>query len=118
MNRVKEYIGRHIVSWVIEIAILGIIATVTIAETVKTARQTRAVLAQTQVMLKSISEFSSMQAETVGSTITNVSQKVKAVDLEDDFKSIKRKFSWGGDTTTTEPSADENDEGRDGNGND
>lgn len=91
----KEFIANHAVSWVIEIAILSIIAFVTINETRKTAEQTRE-------MLTTVSQFVANQREPIESAIKSVTDEAKNIEIDgrinlntvdmDDVKDIASSF--------------------------
>lgn len=74
----KEFIANNIVSWIIEIAILAVIAAVTISEVRKTNEQTRE-------MLTAISDFAAERQEAVGEAIDDLAFEASQVDIEGDI---------------------------------
>ena len=70
-----EFIKAHIVSWIIEIAILAVVATITISEVRKTNAQTRE-------MLTSISEFAAQYQGQAGEAVENVLHEVATIEVE------------------------------------
>ena len=70
-----EFVKNHIVSWIIELAILAVVATVTISEVRKTNEQTRE-------MLTAISNFAAERQEAVGDAIDDLAFEASQVDIE------------------------------------
>ncbi len=74
-NPVVNFIAQHWVSWVIEIVIMAIIAYVTIAETRKTAEQTREMLARFEA---SVAKYASEKSESIDTATANSFDAIKA----------------------------------------
>lgn len=72
---VKEFVANNIASWVIEIVILGIVATVTISEVRKTNEQTRE-------MLEAVSAFAARYEGQAGEAVENVLHEVATIEVE------------------------------------
>ena len=68
----KKLIAEKLVSWIIEIAILGVVATITISEVRETNAKTQELLTQTQGMLDSIAEFAGDRSEAAGAALDSV----------------------------------------------
>ena len=71
---VKAFIAAHFVSWIIEIAILSVIAVITIGEVRQTNEQTRQ-------MLTAISEFVGERKEAVGNAIDSIAGEAQNIEL-------------------------------------
>ncbi len=72
---VKEFVAEKAASWVIEIVILAIVATVTISEVRKTNEQTRE-------MLTAVSSFAAQYQGQAGEAVENVLHEVATVEVE------------------------------------
>ena len=72
---VKEFVANNIASWIIEIAILSIVATVTISEVRKTNEQTRE-------MLTAVSQFAARYEGQAGEAVSNVLHEVATIEVE------------------------------------
>ena len=72
---VKEFVANNIASWVIEIVILSIVATVTISEVRKTNEQTRE-------MLTAVSNFAAQYQGQAGEAVENVLHEVATIEVE------------------------------------
>lgn len=86
-GKVIDFIIKNWVSWVIEISILGIIATITIGEVRKTNEQTRQ-------MLTAVSNFAAARQEGVGEAIDAIADEAREIEigeinLGDTIKSIR-----------------------------
>jgi len=75
MDKVKAFVAKNIASWIIEIVILGIVATVTISEVRKTNVQTRQ-------MLTAISEFAGERKEAIGGAIDSIANEARNIEVE------------------------------------
>ena len=75
MEKVKAFVINNIASWVIEIVILGIVATVTISEVRQTNEQTRQ-------MLSAISEFAGERKEAVGGAIDSIANEARNIQVD------------------------------------
>ena len=83
-SRVKEFIANHWVSWLIEIAILSTIAFFTIAETRKTAEQTRQMLAKYDAAItRYVTEKSQIVDESVKTGVDSAKEKIHELKPED-----------------------------------
>lgn len=71
----KEFVANNIASWVIEIAILSIVATVTISEVRKTNEQTRE-------MLTAVSQFAARYEGQAGEAVSNVLHEAATIEIE------------------------------------
>ena len=71
----KEFVANNIASWVIEIAILSIVATVTISEVRKTNEQTRE-------MLEAVSAFAARYEGQAGEAVSNVLHEAATIEIE------------------------------------
>lgn len=84
MNKVKDFVKAHIVSWIIEIVILSVIAFYTISETQKTAQQTRDIMTKYDA---AISQYFSDKTKVIDNVAkegyTATKDKLKNVDVED-----------------------------------
>lgn len=72
---VKEFVANNIASWIIEIAILSIVATITISEVRKTNEQTRE-------MLTAVSQFAARYEGQAGEAVSNVLHEVATIEVE------------------------------------
>jgi len=82
MSKVGSYIADKLVSWIIEIAILAVVATITISEVRETNAKTQELLTQTQGMLASISEFAGDRSEAAGAALDSVLEETQNIELE------------------------------------
>ena len=73
-SKVVAFITAHAVSWVIEIAILSVIAFITIGEVKKTNEQTRE-------MLTAVSQFVGERQEAVGDAIDSIANEAQNIDI-------------------------------------
>lgn len=78
----KKLIAEKLVSWIIEIAILGVVATITISEVRETNAKTQELLTQTQGMLDSIAEFAGDRSEAAGAALDSVLDETQNIELE------------------------------------
>lgn len=74
-NKAVQFIINNWVSWVIEISILGVIATFTISEVQKTNEQTRQ-------MLTAVSNFASARQEGVGKAIDSIADEAREIEID------------------------------------
>ena len=74
-NPVVTFIVNHWVSWVIEIAILSVVAYITIAETRKTAEQTRDMLARFEA---SVAKYASEKSQKIDAATASGFEATKA----------------------------------------
>jgi hypothetical protein len=99
-NKIVEFIVNHWVSWVIEIAILGVIAYFTIAETRKTAEQTRAMLAKYDAAVSQYAkEKSQALDEAAVGAVESAKEKAKSVKIED-VKGLIKSFKSDNENET------------------
>jgi len=81
---IAAFVADRWVSWLIELAVLGVIAYFTIAETRKTAEQTREMITKYD---KAISLYASQKTEaidaTVSSAIDTTKKKVSSITTDD-----------------------------------
>lgn len=82
MSKVGSYIADKMVSWVIEIAILAVVAVITISEVRETNAKTQELLTQTQGMLTAISEFAGGRSEAAGAALDSVLEETQNIELE------------------------------------
>lgn len=81
-NKITNFVAQHWVSWIIEIVILSIIAYFTIAETRKTAEQTREMIGRFEA---SISKYASEKTEALDSAAAESYESLKAKTKELDL---------------------------------
>lgn len=83
-GRIAAFVADRGVSWLIELIVLAVIAYFTIAETRKTAKQTRAMLDKYD---KAISQYVSQKTESIDSTVTATvdatKKKMSSITTED-----------------------------------
>lgn len=101
MSKVKDFVVNNIASWIIEIAILGVVATVTISEVRKTNEQTRE-------MLTAISDFAGERKEGIANAVDSITSEAQNIEIDgkvdvskitlDDVKSIFRGTNEDEDT--------------------
>lgn len=95
-NKVVEFIVNHWVSWVIELSILGVVAFFTIAETRKTAEQTRAMLEKYDAAISQYAKEKTAAVDDVAAgAVEAAKEKAKSVNL-DDVKGIIKSFKSEG----------------------
>ncbi len=83
-SKVKEFITNHWVSWIIEIVILSTIAFFAIAETRKTAEQTRQMLAKYDAAItRYATEKSQAVDQSVKSGVDSAKGKIEELKPED-----------------------------------
>lgn len=73
-STVANYIADHWVSWLLELSVLGVMAYFTIAETRKTAEQTRAMLAKYDA---AISVYAREKSDAVDAAASAAMEQVK-----------------------------------------
>lgn len=73
-SKTTTFIADRWVSWLIELLVLGVIAFFTIAETRKTAEQTRAMLSKYDA---AISEYAAQKTEAIDSAAASIIERTK-----------------------------------------
>lgn len=85
-NPVVNFIAQHWISWLIEIVIMAVIAYATIAETRKTAEQTRQMLARFEA---SVAKYASEKSEVIDQAAAESFDAAKASTKKIDAATLR-----------------------------